>query len=256
MAVPAQMQSAGPRLEARTFGTLRLFIDGKEITGWRTRKTRELIGLLIHLGEPAVKERLMEELWPEIDPQSGGALFRTTMYYLRRRLKQEGLPDQVCYQQDRYSLKPGACQLDCYSFEELVNTGLQEEPLRETGAALLGKAVRIYRGDYMADPDDYTWAVPRQVHLKHLYVEALLALSRFYCSRRNYSRAKTFLLKLKEADPLCEPAHRLLLQVYAGLGGRQTLIEEHHNFRLLLMDETGLPPAPETEELFQRLVKC
>ena len=251
---PVMQQAAGPLLEVRTFGPLRFFKDGTEITGWRTRKTHELFGLLVHLGEPTGKERLKEELWPDMDPQSSNALFGTTIYYLRRRLEQEGLKNLIQYHQDRYSVKPGALSIDCTSFEELVNAGLQQGPLQELGAGLLEKAINFYRGDYMADPDDFAWALPRQVRLKHLYSEALLTLSRYYFSRRNYSRAQDYLLKLKEADPLSEPAHRLLLKIYANLGRKQTLAKEHRNFKLLLIDETGLPPAPETEALFQRLV--
>ena len=252
----SEQQADSLQLEVRAFGPLRLFLNGKELTGWRTRKTRELIGLLIHLGEPAGRERLRDELWPEVDPQRGNALFGTTIYYLRRRLAQEGLADLIQYRQDRYSLKAGSCRTDCKSFEELVNAGLREEALHEVSAGLLGKAVRIYRGDYMADSDDYAWALPRQIRLKHLYIEALLALSRFYFSRRNYSRAQDYLLKLKEADPLSEEAHRLLLQLHANQAKQQTLVEEHRNFKLFLMEETGLLPSPETEALFQRLIRA
>lgn len=174
------------------------------------------------------------------------------MYYLRQRLKQEGLADFILFHQGNYSIN--SCRVDSDNFEELANTGLQQEPLREVGAGLLGKAVRLYRGDYMAEPNDYAWALPRQVHLKHLYVEGLLALSRYWFSRRSYSRAQAYLVKLKEVDPLCEPAHRLTLQIHAGLGRQQALLEEHRSFKLLLMEETGLLPCQETETLFRRLI--
>jgi len=244
---------AEPQLEVKTFGSFQIFAGKKEITGWRTRKTRELLALLLHLEGPVTKDRLMEELWPDVDPQSGSALFRTSLHYLRRHLEKEGIADLIGFDRNNYSLKPGLCSLDCVSFEKLVNAGLQEEPLREVGTGLLIKAERLYRGDYLADPPDYTWALPRQVRLKHLYIEALLALARYYRSRGKNSRAKDFLLKLKETDPFCEPAHRLLLQVYASLGDRKAVIEEHGCFKLLLQEEIGLPPEPETKELYHRL---
>lgn len=241
-------------LEIRTFGALQLFIEKKELTNWRTRKTRELIALLIHFQEPSSKERLMEELWPEIAPQNGSALFRTTMHYLRRYLASEGLPGLICYQQNSYSLKPGVYQADFFIFEKLIYTAFQEEPLSEMNVGLLNKAIQLYRGDYMAEPPDYTWALPRQVRFKHLYIETLLALSKYYFSSHKYTRAQAYLLKLKEADPLCEPAHRLCLQVNAAIGNRKALIEEHRSYKILLLKETGLPPTLETKDLFNRLV--
>jgi len=240
-------------LEVKTFGSFQLYRDSNEITGWRTRKTRELLALMLHLEVPVCKERLMEELWPEIDPQSGSALFRTTMHYLRRHLENKGLPNLILYQQDGYSLQPDCYLLDYKNFECLINAGLQEEPLREVGVGMLSKAIRLYRGDYMAEQPEYAWAVPRQVRLKHLYIAALLSLARYYRIRGSYDRAKNYLLKLKEADPLCEQAHRLLLQTYAALGDRQAFAEEQRWFRINLLEEMGLTPAPETEELYQRL---
>ncbi len=242
-----------PQLEVKTFGSFQIFAGKQEITGWRTRKTRELLALLLHLEVPVNKEKLMEELWPDLDPLNNSALFRTTMHYLRRHLEYEGITDLIRFNRDSYSLKPGLCKLDCVSFEKLVNAGLQEEPLREAEAALLIKAERLYRGDYLAVPSDYTWALPRQIRLKHQYIETLLTLARYYRIRSKNNRAKDFLLKLKDAGPLCEPAHRLLLQVYFSLGDRQAVIKEHDCFKRMLQEEIGLLPEPETREVYRRL---
>jgi len=249
----AEAKADKAQLDVKTLGLFQLYLDKNELSGWRTRKTREMLALLVHLGKPLHKDGLIEELWPDVELSSGNALFRTNMYYLRRHLDHEGLPDFIHYEHDSYSLKPGSYRIDCLSFEQLVNTGLQEEPLGEIGASLLAKAIRLYRGDYMSDPADYTWAIPRQVRLRHLYLESLLTLSRYYRSRDKNTRAKDYLLKLKEIDPLCEPAHRLLMQVFASLGEHRSMIGEHGSFKQLLREEIGLPPAPETEELYRRL---
>jgi two-component SAPR family response regulator len=199
------------------------------------------------------KERLMEELWPESDSQSGSALFRTTMHYLRKQLEQENLGDLVLYQQDNYSLRKDYYMLDWKIFERLIAAGMQEEPLKEVGAGMLTRAVCLYRGDYLAEAVDYSWAVPRQVRFKHLYTEALLNLARYYRGRGKQTRARDYLLLLIEAEPLCEPAHRLLMQVYASLGERQALFNEKNRFGLLLREEIGLPPDSTTKELYLRL---
>ncbi|MDW7739095.1 MAG: BTAD domain-containing putative transcriptional regulator [Bacillota bacterium] len=261
MQLPSKMGLTNPRvkfdekpeIEVKTFGSFQLYRGEKEITGWRTRKTCELLALMLHLERPACKERLIEELWPETDPQNGSALFRTTMHYLRRHFECKDLPDLVFFKQDCYALQSGLFQLDFKNFEGLINAGLQEEPLRELSVGMLSKAVQIYRGDYLAEQIEYAWAIPRQVRLRHLYFEALLALARFYRLRGSYHKAMDYLLKLKEADPLCEPAHRLLLQIYSALGDRQAFTEEQKWFKTTLLEESGLTPSPETEKLYQKL---
>jgi LuxR family transcriptional regulator, maltose regulon positive regulatory protein len=240
-------------LTIKTFGTFQVFNGDRELTGWRTRKTREILALLLHLEAPVGKERLMEELWPESDSQSGSALFRTTMHYLRKQLDQENLGDLVLYQQDNYSLRKDYYMLDWKIFERLIAAGMQEEPLKEVGAGMLTRAVCLYRGDYLAEAVYYSWAVPRQVRFKNLYTEALLNLARYYRGRGKQTRSRDYLLLLIEAEPLCEPAHRLLMQVYASLGERQALFNEKNRFSLLLREEIGLPPDSTTKELYLRL---
>lgn len=240
-------------LTIKTFGTFQAFRGDRELAGWRTRKTRELLALLLHLETPASKDRLMEELWPNSDLQRSSSLFRTTIYYLRKQLEQEGLSDLVIYHHDIYSLHNERCQLDWKCFVQLINAGSQEEPLKEVGASMLSRAVRLYQGDYLAEAVDYSWAVPRQVRLKHLYIDALLNLARYYRGRGKNMQARDFLLPLIEADPLCETAHRLLMQVYDSLGERQALFDEKNRFGLMLREEVGLPPDSTTKELYLRL---
>jgi len=242
-----------PPLTIKTFGTFQVYRSDHELTGWRTRKTRELLALMQHLESPVGKERLIEELWPEYDLLGGNSLFRTTMHYLRKNLEQESLADLIVYQHDIYSLQCKYFNLDWKTFERLITTGMQEEPLKEVGAGMLTRAVKLYRGDYLSETVDYSWAIPRQVRLKHLYSEALLSLARYYRYRNKNTRARDYLLLLIESEPLCEQAHRLLMQVYASLGERQTLLEEKKRFGTVLREEIGLPPDPATKELYLRL---
>lgn len=246
-------QPSAPRLEVNTLGLLKFSFNGKDIFDWRTKKTRELFCLLIHLGKPTCKERIREELWPDLESQKSNALFGTTIHYLRKRLEQEGLVKMVHFNHGLYSLDSTMIHTDVADFEDLLKTGLQQEPLHELSVGLLGRAISLYHGDYLAQPDDYSWALPRQVHLKRLYIEALIALSRYYFLRKHYNRAQNYLLRLKAVDPFFEPAHRMLIKIHAYMGRTNALIEEHRNFRLNLMEETGLPPAPETIALFQEL---
>jgi ATP/maltotriose-dependent transcriptional regulator MalT/two-component SAPR family response regulator len=240
-------------LTVKTFGTFQVFSGNHELAGWRTRKTRELLTLMLHLEAPAGKERLIEELWPESDPQNCNSLFRTTMHYLRKQLANESLGDLVLCQHHVYTLRKDYYTLDWKIFERLVTEGTQEEPLKEVGAGMLSRAVRLYKGDYLTEAVDYSWAVPRKLYLKNLYTEALLNLARYYRSRGKHTRARDFLLLLVEADPLCETAHRLMMQVYNSLGERQALLDEKTRFGLMLREEIGLPPDPATNNLYLRL---
>lgn len=240
-------------LQVKTLGFFQVFVEGKEVIRWRTRKARDLLALLVHLQEPVARDRILEELWPEAAPEQGAQLFRANLYYLRRLLEKRDRPPLILYGDGRYRLREGSFNADFQLFEQSVNAGLQCPSPGEREINRLEKAVQLYRGYYMEGLEDYTWVIPRQFRLKQLYIEALLVLARYYFTRKIYPGAEQHLLKIKEMEPLHEQAHCLLLKVYARLGNYQALHSQHQSFRQLFVEELGLSPSSETETLFRKL---
>ena len=69
---------------------MRVFHREQELdaTSWRTVKTRDLLAYLAHQDKPVSTDQILEDLWPNFDPDKASALFHTTLYYLRRLLQQ------------------------------------------------------------------------------------------------------------------------------------------------------------------------
>jgi hypothetical protein len=62
------------------------------------------------------------------------------------------------------------------------------------------------------------------MNFKTKLCEAYKALANYYRARSNNHRVRDYLLLLKEIDPLCEQADRLLIEVYAS--GKKSRIFE------------------------------
>jgi LuxR family transcriptional regulator, maltose regulon positive regulatory protein len=253
---PGGWSAAAPEAEIRfsTFGSFKILLQGKEIAGWRTRKARDLLAYLVHAADPVSKERIEDDLWPdqELSFRDTG-LFRTNLYYLRRKLEQEGLPGYIVTRNGKYCLASKCFSLDSTEFEKLIGAARQGRPLREADVAALEQAVRLYRGDYLEDLNDYLWVVPRQFQLRQLYLNTLLAMAEYYYTNKLYPRAEQYLLKAKSVDPLSENAHCLLLKVLAATRRRSALHAMHGQFKQLFLDEVGVLPSPGTENIYRRL---
>ncbi len=249
-----QVKSRLNVLEIKTLGPLRLFTGETEIApiNWRTSKTRDLLAFLLHHGKPASKEVILEALWPSYPFEKAQGLFHTNLYYLRQTLEKIGYPDLVVYQNKRCELAAKLFATDRTRFQDLITAGFNDETAPEKACVFLERAINLYMDDYLYELD-YVWLLPDREYLKNLYFEAGLRLARYYLERKDYHRAISHLQLLAGLDSWSEKIHQLLMTAYAGLGNRSAVREQYQTLTLILKNELGLEPSPETREIYQRL---
>ena len=252
-----QFKTINNTLELKTLGSLRIFTGGAEITSmnWRTTKTRDLLAFLVHQRNPVSKEVILEELWPDHEFEKSQGLFHTSLYYLRQILEKIGYPDLIIHQNRQYALAAKLFTTDRIQFQELVAAGLNDETPAEKAYDFLERAITMYAGDYLQELD-YVWLIPNREYLKNLYFEARLRLARYYLERKDYNRAISHLQLLAGIDSLSEEIHRLLMTAYAGLGNRSAVREQYNSLMIILKNELGLDPSPETQEVYRRLYQA
>ncbi len=243
-------------LAIATFGSFKVFRQGMEVggTGWRTIKTRDLLAYLVHHGEPVSKDKILEDLWPDTDPDRATVIFRTTLYNLRKALEKAECPDITHYSARQYRLQPGSFSSDRQRFQELVAAGLRPDTAREEAVKLLEQAVSLYCGDYLGDMD-YPWLLHHQESLRHLYSEARKCLARFYLEARDYSRAVSHLHIVEAYDPFAEEVHALLMTAYTRQGNRSAAKRQYKKLESVLQKELGLAPTTAIHNLYRELVE-
>ncbi|MDR3589079.1 MAG: BTAD domain-containing putative transcriptional regulator [Negativicutes bacterium] len=242
------------QLQVVTFGPFQAFLRDAEDSAvfWRTKKTHDLLAYLVHQQEPATKERILRDLWPDIDSEKAEVIFHTTMYNLRRGLASLNCKNLIRYSNKRYQLQPGAFSSERQQFQELLAMGMRAGVSGEKTAALLEKAVALYRGDYLEDID-YTWVIPYRENLKQAHIEARLNLARYYQEKQDYRQAMAHLLIIETYDPFMEEAHALLMKTYAGQRDRQALDRHYKKVVSVFKRELGLPPSPALNSLYRKL---
>ncbi|HEX3048834.1 MAG TPA: tetratricopeptide repeat protein [Bacillota bacterium] len=249
------LKTTGIMLRFILLGTLRIFMGDTEITSinWRTGKARDLLVYLAHQGGPVSAERILADLWPDTPIEKINDIFHSTMYRLRQTLDKIGGQEFIQYGGKRYQLLPDSYTTDLQQFHNLLTLGLKNnQPLDQAAALQIEKAISLYRGDYLSDMD-YPWIIPHQEHLKRLYLEANLKLDHFYLHHQEYAKAIINLGQLTEQNPLSEEIHCLLMKAYAGLGDRLAVSRQYQKLAVVLEEELGLEPNPETRKLYYKL---
>ncbi|MGO4270433.1 response regulator, partial [Paenibacillus sp. TAF58] len=179
---------------------------------WRTNKTQELFSFLLHHRKaPAIrKEVLLEILWPEHDPGRAGVQLHTTVYQIRKMLKEQALAVQVVYEQEGYRLQLDQVGVDVDVWEEEL---LKAPELTLASLNVFKKLVCRYKGDYFGE-SQFLWAESERERLRLSWWTYLQRLADFCLGQGLLKEAAEAYQQMKEQFPLVEDGYFGLMQVH------------------------------------------
>lgn len=246
---PVQMIGSERRLEVKCLGGFQAFCAGTELQ-WRTTKAKELFAYLIHQrGRAVFKERILNDLWPELDTEQASTLFHTNLYQLRKAIKTTIGEQPVNHKGGQYTLVQNNISCDLARFELLTTPPGAEE---EDNLTTLEEALALYQGEYLAGLE-YEWVYAERERLSQIYQSLLKRLAHAYLQSDQLNRAAACLRSLLQVNPLLEEAHALLMTVYARLGDRMAVLQQYETLSQVLEEELGIDPSAKTRELYYKL---
>ncbi len=215
-------------------GAFGVTVDGREVAAqeWPTRRAAELVQLLaLADGRGLPRERVIDALWPMLAPEAGAANLRKAAHHARRTL---GGTDSVVLRGGMVALFPGrAVETDAEVFERAARAALAG-----SDAESCARAVAAYGGELLPEAPYEEWTQAPRERLRALNLELL-------------RRAGQWELVV-DLDPTDEPACRELMQRELERGSRPAAIRWFGRLRSALRRELGVPPSPQTLELFER----
>ena len=244
------------RLILSLFGPPRIECDGNQVNT-DTRKAIALMAYLAVTQQPHSRDTLAALLWPEHDQPHARATLRRTLSALHKALQGAWLRidrETIALEQQE------AFWLDIDEFRINIATyrahHRQPDETCATCLACLNRAVELYKDDFMAgfslaDSAPFEdWQFYQADSLRRELAGALEQLVLRYSIRADFGRAVTHARRLLALDPLHEPAHRYLMQLYAWSGQRAAAIQQYRECVKLLNEELGVAPLEATSDLY------
>jgi predicted ATPase/DNA-binding SARP family transcriptional activator len=263
-------------------------IDGQEIRISR-RKALALLAYLAVTDQSHTRDALATLFWPEQDQTRARNSLRSALVSLRKALGEgwletdrenvgrsydpeprhhpepagRGDPSTSSAQAPSKSSGRGLW-LDVAGFRnQLAECQTHGHPPDEVCPAclpLLARGAELYRGDFMTGftlPDSPAfdeWQYYQSEGLRDELAGTLERLAHGHTTQGEYAPAIAYARRWVSLDALNEPAHRLLMQLYAWSGQRAAAMEQYAECERVLAEELDVPPTAETAALYERIL--
>lgn len=212
--------------------------------------------LVAQRGRPAAREQILDAIWADAAPDSADRSFEVTLSTLRRVLDPPGGPTLVVRRGRGYLLNPDVpVVVDVDRFAHHLDRGNWWRQRGQTALAVSEWTIAeaAYGGDFLADDPYEEWASAERDRLREQYLDLVLHLGEVALEEGRYGEAAERAYRVLGADPVREPAYRLLMRVHARQGNRAAAVRDLQRCADTLRRELGEEPMSETWELARRI---
>ena len=237
-----------PILRLSILGPVQLYRETENITLKRS-KAIALLGYLAVTDVPQTRDHLIDLLWPDSLPDAARKNLRNALWTIRKVLG----PEVIQADADHISLV-NAVWCDARVFEAGLSqkTGQTTESLQAT--------IDLYRGPLLNDliitdaPDYELWLSSTRERLGQLYLRGIAALVASYQAVADWQAVMATARQALIHDNLQEPLVRALMEAHTHLGERGEALRQYDKLQVVLRQELGVEPLPETTALREAIL--
>ncbi len=239
-------------MQAVLFGGFDLLDAAGQPVKWRTLKTKEIMAyFLAKEGQPVSKWELMADLWPELNEEQSRTYLHTTLYNLKKALKEAGSSSQIHYVSGQYHASFGDIASPLRVFRDFERS---RPPLAEEALGQYQALTTLYQGELFARLD-YPWSGPIREMCFGLFRQSCIRLSRYYLDKGEPEAAAKAAGQLLAQSEIDEEAHEMMLEIHFCKKDRMALKHQYELLKKVLLSELGLPPKPAVERLYAGMME-
>lgn len=236
----------GTGLSVKCFGKFRVLNEQGEPIKWRTNKTEELFD---RNGKEVGKAKLIDELWSGLDVKRALTHFNTSLYNLRKVLRELGLSHLLCCTDGMYRLDTDAIGSDFHRFEHCIS---HWEHIGEDSLSRFEEAIDQCEEGYM-ELNYYEWAEDKRRQLDIKYTELVERVVAYCRSRHMPHKALELLKKGLMRDAFHPRLNREAMELYIELNDPYAAWKHYMEYKRRLAEELGMEPDQAVEQLRKSL---
>ncbi|MCP5037649.1 MAG: PAS domain S-box protein [Rhodobacteraceae bacterium] len=248
------------RMRVFTLGRFGITFNGKGlgVENWKRKKAVEVLKILIcNLDMPLHRDKLIDWIWPGVDPQSGWQRLKVAISSLRGELRDGGVPPGIIETIGQsYVLRQASVLVDSTIFCDLVAEGAVHSEKGDFAKALkcFEEAESLYGGG-LFEADPYAeWCGVERERLCEIHLELMGGLARCYSETGHYLSASRVCRLALATDPCRESFVRTLMRSFASINRPDWARVHFLSWRKMLEKEYQLEPTDATLEVYLEVV--
>ncbi|KQL46834.1 histidine kinase [Brevibacillus choshinensis] len=208
------------------------------IVRWRTKKAEELFAyLLCHPGRNMSKWHLVDLLWGEMDEERATHNLHTTVYRLKKILKEQEVGMDISKTSEGYMLEPKDQSYDVWAFNQYhFSVAMDSFDVEQAE-----KLYHLYKGS-LFDQKDYLWKTPLEEKYTKQYTMLVQKLIEHDLLRKDWQKAEQRVDTYLALYPLQEEMNQVLLEIYARNHQRRKIAKHYEKFATAYRLEVGVEP--------------
>ncbi len=221
-------------LHIRTFGACEIVLtENQQPLMWKTAKAAEIFLYFIkNTNTDLSKDAILEDLWPETNPEKTSKRLHTYVYQIRKTLQAIGLDANFVYKNKGYTISSAQICCDANAFVALLQAA-RHEKTETVKISKMEQAVQLYQGDYLQGLYSQ-WVLEARNQFELLLIHARKELAALYLAKQDYSAAEKHLLAILTIDPLCKEVHDSLVDVYKQSGNRAAAVQQQQRYQCVV----------------------
>jgi predicted ATPase/DNA-binding SARP family transcriptional activator len=249
------------RLNLQFLGLPQVYLDDEAVVV-RERSVMALLAYLAvnDIGDPRhrySREALSGFFWPEVSQTRAFTNLRHTIWAVHQAIGENWLVAN----RESLQLDPVAeIDLDIAHFQSLSSQASQQNDPHSCISPLV-ECAKLYRNHFLTgfrlkhSAAFHEWSFTQSEELRRRFSIVLTQLIENYCTIQQPKSAIPYARRLITLDPINEPAHRQLMEVYLQAGQQSAALKQYQTCEQLLRKELNLDPQPETRALYKKILK-
>jgi len=232
-------------LQLNVLGRFELKADGEPVGPIANKAQAMLAFLAVENDRASTRERVATLLW-------GGRSDDRARHNVRQALSAIGrnCGSLVASDGDTLGIDLANCAVDVVEFER---TATSDDP------QVLADCLNLYRGDLLdgmqvRGQEFEEWLRDARERLRATACQAMDRLAQALIAADRTNEAIDILGRRLTMDPACEPAHRHLMDLFAGVGRRSDALRQYQACVDALDRELGAEPSAETKTAYQAIL--
>lgn len=161
-------------------------------TGWKTKKSEELLAYLIcEKGRFVQKEKVAEALWPDDNSEKSMANLHAAFYYLKQQEKKMNIKLPVDSKRGTMRIILEETECDMINFDEFYDKANNRKIPEAQRVEYMEKSVVLYKGALLEDRY-YSWILSFQQFYEMKYEELLRDLIKYYDNSKSIKKFKYY----------------------------------------------------------------